>query len=315
VWTLDQATYWLKQGLWPIAGNLAPRGLFGGGSTSAAGNVISYIGISTTGNATDFGDLTVGRVYLGSCASSTRGLWGGGQEYGTGNNSNIIDYVTIASAGNATDFGDLTVGRQRVSGLSSSTRGVFAGGQGQNVIDYITIASTGNATDFGDMPVDYNWNATGTCSSPTRGIIAGGFVQNFAETINGNVNTINYITIATTGNAATFGDLTITMAFLAGCSSATRGVFAGQAGSTVISYVTIATLGNAVSFGNLTAAAAFGVAGCSSSTRGVFGGGAFTNTNVMQYVTIATTGNATYFGDLTAAQGGLAACSNAHGGI
>lgn len=313
VWTLDQVAYWLQQGLWPIAG-FSQRGLFGGGGSSAQANAITYISIATTGNATAFGDLTVGRFYLGSCASSTRGVWAGGQSYSVGN-ENIIDYVTIATTGNAVDFGDLTVARQRVSGLSSSTRGVFAGGQDRNVIDYITIASTGNATDFGDMPVDYQWSAPGTCASPTRGIIAGGYVQNFAGTINSNVNTINYVTIATTGNATYFGDLTITMAYLGGCSSSTRGVFAGQAGSTVISYVTIATLGNAVSFGSLTAAASFGVAACSSQTRGVFAGGSSTNTNVIQYVTIATTGNATYFGDLPVAKGAMAGCSNAHGGL
>ena len=32
VWTIDQATFWIKQGLWPTAGNLAPTGLFGGGN-------------------------------------------------------------------------------------------------------------------------------------------------------------------------------------------------------------------------------------------------------------------------------------------
>jgi len=36
-----------------------PIGLFGGGSTSL--NVIEYVLITTTGNSTDFGDLTVER--------------------------------------------------------------------------------------------------------------------------------------------------------------------------------------------------------------------------------------------------------------
>lgn len=313
VWTLDQVAYWLQQGLWPIAGRIA-RGLFGGGGSSAQANAISYIDITTTGNATAFGDLTVGRFYPASCSSSTRGLWAGGQSYSVGN-ENIIDYVTIATTGNAIDFGDLTVARQQVSGLSSSTRGVFAGGQDYNTIDYVTIASTGNATDFGDMPIDYQWDGTGTCSSPTRGIIAGGTARNFSGTINSVVNIINYITIATTGDATDFGDLTIVMDLLGGCSSSTRGVFAGTAGSNVISYVTIATLGNAIDFGDLTAAASYGVAACSSQTRGVFAGGAFSSTNVIQYVTIATTGNATYFGDLPVAKGQMAGCSSDHGGL
>ena len=36
-------------------------GLFGGGNTGSASNVIDYVTIASTGNATDFGDLTVAR--------------------------------------------------------------------------------------------------------------------------------------------------------------------------------------------------------------------------------------------------------------
>ena len=81
------------------------RGLFGGGYTNS--NVIDYVTIATTGNATDFGDLTVGRYYLAGCSSSTRGLFGGGYVSPA---SIADDDVTLASTGNDTDFGDLTVG-------------------------------------------------------------------------------------------------------------------------------------------------------------------------------------------------------------
>ena len=30
VWTLDQVAFWQQQGLWPIAGNVAPYGMFAG---------------------------------------------------------------------------------------------------------------------------------------------------------------------------------------------------------------------------------------------------------------------------------------------
>ena len=32
VWTLDQVAFWNQQGLWPTAGNLAPLGVFAGGT-------------------------------------------------------------------------------------------------------------------------------------------------------------------------------------------------------------------------------------------------------------------------------------------
>jgi len=131
------------------------RGVFGGGQSPTYQNIIDYITIGTTGNATDFGDLTVSRGGLSACSSSTRGVFGGGYSPSV---TNTLDYITIATTGNATDFGDLTVTRLSLAACSSSTRGVFGGGQNpsiviQNVLDYITIDTTGNATDFGDLTV------------------------------------------------------------------------------------------------------------------------------------------------------------------
>lgn len=82
VWTLDQMNYWLKQGLWPIAGNALQLGLFaGGGSGYIPASNIQTITITTTGNATIFGGLTVNRSVYASGGSTTRGVFLGG-EYG-----------------------------------------------------------------------------------------------------------------------------------------------------------------------------------------------------------------------------------------
>jgi hypothetical protein len=135
-------------------------------------------------------------------------------------------------------------------------------------------------------------------------------------------STIQYITIASTGNAANFGNLTQARNLLASCSSSTVGVFAGGAtgsqygtAQNTIDYVTIASTGNATDFGDLTVAS-YWQGAMSSSTRGVFGGGgAGSVNNVIAYITIASTGNATDFGDLAANVYSLGGCSNAHGGI
>ena len=111
---------------------------------------IDYITIQTTGNASDFGDLTVARTALSACSDLTRGVLGGG----CCGASNVMDYITVATTGNASDFGDLTLARYQLGGLSDGTTGVFAGGNSgswSDVMDYITIQTTGNATDFGDM--------------------------------------------------------------------------------------------------------------------------------------------------------------------
>jgi len=104
------------------------RGLFMGGYSSLLNN-IQYITISSTGNALDFGDLTVARHTGGSVSNTTRGVLGGGS---TGN---TIDYITISTTGNATDFGDLTRSGSGVGGLSSGVRGVFTAGA-SDTMDY-----------------------------------------------------------------------------------------------------------------------------------------------------------------------------------
>ena len=73
------------------------------------------------------------------------------------------------------------------------------------------------------------------------------------------VNTITYILIQSSGRTIDFGDLFHARYDMMGCSSGTRGVFAGgrdPAGNELddtIDYVEIATTGNATDFGNLSA--------------------------------------------------------------
>jgi hypothetical protein len=77
---------------------------------------------------------------------------------------------------------------------------------------------------------------------------------------------ITYVTIASTGNSVSFGNLTVARYGLAACSSETRGVFGGGEADNVIDYVTIASTGNALDFGDLTADAPY--PGACSNTHG-----------------------------------------------
>jgi len=74
---------------------------------------IEYVTIASTGNATDFGNLTTTKKNCtGSGGNGSRGLACGASFAAT------IDYITIASTGNASDFGDLTVSKRALSGAS-----------------------------------------------------------------------------------------------------------------------------------------------------------------------------------------------------
>ena len=93
----------------------------GGGTDPGESNIMDYVTIGSTGNATDFGNLTGTRVGGAGTSNSTRGVIGGGKDPST---TATIDYITIASAGNGTDFGDLTVARKYLAGCSNGHGGL-----------------------------------------------------------------------------------------------------------------------------------------------------------------------------------------------
>ena len=192
------------------------RGIFGGGNTApspGAYNILEYVTMATVGNVTDFGDLSATKSNGSSGVNSTtRGIWAGGYNPSPSDAAtNVIEYVTIASTGDVTDFGDLTVARVYLWGSSNVTRGIWSGGNvpgnaSKDEMDYVTIASTGNATDFGDL-------STGSLeaeavSNSTRMVHGGGAAGSHPSHLPV-VNTMEYVTIASTGDAADFGDLTL----------------------------------------------------------------------------------------------------------
>jgi len=176
--------------------------------------------------------------------------------------------------------------------------GGYDGSSVRNEIEYFNIQSMGTAIDFGNLTTT-TFALKSNAASSTRGIIAvGGRTPTY-------VNTIEFITIATTSNATDFGDTSATGGNIATSSNQTRGILMGgrQPTRNTIEFITIATVGNASDFGDLTAAKRQG-ASLSSPTRAIYAGG-FDDTNRInniEFVTIASTGNATDFGDLTDAR-------------
>ena len=265
-------------------------------------------------------EMVIDTPNLGQGADTTagaRGVFGGGINPSPSANTNVIEYINISSTGNTVSFGQLTQARRLLSSCSSSTRGVFGGGYAPgtvNTIDYVTISSTGNATSFGILSqVRYG---LGACSNSTRGIFNAGYSP---VVPGGATNTVDYITIASTGNAVSFGNLTTSRWYASSSSSPTRGITAGgatPAASNVIDYVTISSLGNGTSFGSLSQAR-YGLSSCANATRSLFAGGQTPSSyfNTIEYVTIATLGNAVNFGSLTVTRGYLASCSSSIRGV
>lgn len=295
----------------------APIAFFAGGEiTGGLTSNVNRVVISTTGNASNFANLTAGTYGVLAFGSSTKSFAAGGYSsfyVGT------ITTTTFASGGTYTSFGNIAGGITSLkgTGLSNSTRGLICGGLNNgtatNSMRYVTMSSAGDGTDFGDMIL--STADLGGCASPTRGVLSGGS--------NGNVNTIQFITIDSAGNASDFGDLTQntgngTVSF----SSSTRAIFGGGWAGTIgydvrrIDTKLIASGGNATDFGELFTSELNNSSGASSQTRGLWGGGVTSpKINVIQYITIESGGNALDFGDLTAATEYPAGSSNAHGGL
>ena len=320
------------------------RGIFGGGygASSPYPNLatMDYVQIATTGSGYDFGDLTTTGTCSGGVASSTRGLWWGGRRPG-GGTSNIhttIQYVTVSSTGNSFFFGDLSYRPTTGGGAADNTRAIFAGGynsispyggpigtgSGFTNIDYATIATLGNSTSFGGLTVGRSVRFS--ASSPTRGVFGSGRTFHSPATIV-RTNLIDYVTIATQGDAIDFGDILPSQQYVesfngnAGNSS-TRAIICsgndagGSGNDNELSYITLASKGDAIDFGDsIDNTAGSGGSGTSNQTRGVYRPASGNTDTALETTLIATLGNSTAFGDLNAGRRVYGSLSDAHGGL
>ena len=314
---------------WMIVATSSPnlnggaRGIVMGGNPGT--NQIDFLTISTTGNASDFGDLLTASSLGASGGSRTRGIC----VIGTPNHSDKLEFITIASTGNAQDFGDQSHSehKRNISNGGSETRMIIAGGvfgtnpyNYYNSMEFVTIASTGNTVDFGDMTAART--NPFVASSPTRFVTLGGFL---ASSPNAS-DVIEFVTTASTGNSQDFGDLEEgNSGSPASCSNQTRALtFGGRIDGTSttiskIQSVQISTGGKAVKFGDLTQSVRF-ASGTSSKTRGVRIAGYRVPNNAdqstMDYVQIATEGDAVEFGNLTRSTRSTGtSTSSDHGGL
>ena len=147
--------------------------------------------------------------------------------------------------------------------LDGGARGLIMGGYSPgsgdgesrvNVIESVVISTFGNSVDFGDLSV--RRSDSGSAGSRTRAVMASGFGSGFSP---GYGNTIDFVTIASQGDAQDFGDLTQKRRNITANSNSIRATFAGGTTTSsgtgnnknIIDFVTISTTGNAVDFGDL----------------------------------------------------------------
>jgi hypothetical protein len=303
-------TDWYGVELSPLAADVAlansgDRGISAGGLSLT--NVIDYFDIVSSSNATDFGDLTKNRKAISGLSNSTRVVFAGADSSAW----NGIEYITTATTGDATSFGNTTASSFGSAACCDGTTGLFHLGNITNTIDKITVDTTGNASDFGDLNNTCRYSAG--LADNNRGVFGGG--QTVVNSAYQSLNVIDYVTIASAGNATDFGDLSAANYYSGAAADSTRGLFAGsQSAGNSIEYITIQTTGNSTDFGDLTAGRA-GCAGAGNGTNACFFGGydgvAGSTSNIIDKVVVQTLGNASDHGDLTVARNSLAGSSGA----
>ena len=258
---------------WITAFASETRGLWHSGSDYPGNNrenTIDYVTIASEGNAIDFGDSTDTNGFSKtSCSSSTRGIIAGGYTQPSNVNVNTIEYVEISTLGNGQDFGDIVTTTRGMGSTGSPTRVVFGGGiQSSNTTDmtFVSISSKGNSIRFGDLTSARRMDQQGQMSNSVRGL----FNQANAPSGDG----IDYITIASEGNAVFFTDGCSGINDTFSCSNMTRALNAGgntgSAITNIIEFVTFSTSGQVNDFGDLSVAR-IAAGGCSDSHGGLGG--------------------------------------------
>ena len=303
-----------------FAGGYAPSGT----TPNATMDTVDAFTVETLGNSIDFNNLSSVRGASSGCADATRAFCLGGvgpvlSQYST--IVNIIEFCTFSTTADFVDFGDLPETQGYQAGFGDKTRGVVAGGGYgyTNVINYITMQSAGDAVDFGDLAITNKIGNAGSFNSSTRGYILGGARYLAPDTTS--FNTIQLVTISTTGDATDFGDMLYTSYTMGSGSNSIRGVKGAGYGpnyASRIEFLTLSSQGNTVYFGELTSGGGSNKQAAASPTRFVIGGGYTQPTpfvNTLEFVQIATTGDSVDFGDLTSVRRGRHNSCNNHGGL
>ena len=180
------------------------RGLFCGGLVSGTRyDQIEYLTVASTGDTLDGGDLTrtIFAITTNANVAPGRmvGLMGGDADY----TNKDFNYVAIMSTDDAADFGDAQTNGAMcpVIGISES-RNVWAWGHTNftNLLtmEYLNPSTTGDTTDFGDLDTTAG-NGSGKHTNGTRGEVWSGEYSSNTD--------VQYITIASTGNATTAGEI------------------------------------------------------------------------------------------------------------
>ena len=254
-------------------------------------------------------------------------LWLGERGFEIGGNrsglSDVIGYHNIKTTGNSSDFGDLLEVKYQLTAGGGDGRAVQPGGRNTNGnthtdrIEYWAIGTLGNAADFGNMADSEGWSGHQAAGNGVRLLMSGG---NGSTNADNGLDTIQYITIANTGDTSDFGDMAHAIRGNHGSmSSETKCFFVGgkpwgAGGVDTRCYVTIDTTGDSTDYGDLDTER-WGMGSGGDETRAILWGGnsnpGGSLNNDIKYFAMDSQGSTSDFGDIT----GCSTYSGPSGGV
>jgi hypothetical protein len=178
---------------------------------------IQYLTIDTGGDASYWGGINANDYNHGGMNNGTIGIFGSGSAA----QDRRMRYITIATQGTAASIWGFdngystTYGATRSSSAicSNDTRGIIAGGNPlgatTDIITYLDMATQSNTSLFGNLTIKRGYLTSSV--NQTRATFSGGaWHYTIPGTTTGTAevyDTIDYVTIDTTGAAADFGNI------------------------------------------------------------------------------------------------------------
>jgi len=274
-----------------------------------SGNVISATRVEPadefgTTSANGVWDLTEAFNYKKGASWPTAGLVNPVAFVVTGRDSSStiirdVDRFNITTLGNASYDGEVGGSEYNSAACSDGVKAFVAGGTSGDYIVTKNYASGSTSADFGDLTVARN--ELGGYSNTTRGIFGGG-----AGGLYG-IGTIDYITMASAGDATDFGDFSAAnrnQQCEAG-GSTTRAIYVGfETDKKKSDYINPASTGNGTNYGDLTYD--HNNAFVASNLTRIIVAAASTGGDQIEYNTISSTGSFSDFGNCTTGGWGAA---------
>ena len=275
----------------------------GGEGSVTSATAISYVNLTTPGNAANFGNLQYRRRMATAVSDSNRAVVLGHSQSTYIEGQVDIEYFATATLGDAAVFGVIGENKQDWGGASDGLYGIAGGGISGNYgqIFYIVIQIESDASIFGDLKLN-KWGVL-TSNDSSIALFAGGQYGSYYQ------NGIEKISFSTQGTATDHGFLRSVTRSGGGCGNDTISLFVyGREGhqlphSKKVDYLTTATGGTASAAGELAQLQSYADV-TNNGSRAATAGGRYDNNyykNTIEYIDFSNLGNVSDFGDLQSA--------------